>query len=65
MANSRSTTTAATPRRQASSKVSDDQITASAGITLVVSKNPPRDNAMSIMVGASASTGSVLGGGYM
>ncbi|MCW2036100.1 hypothetical protein VDG09_04670 [Xanthomonas campestris pv. raphani] len=40
-------------------------MTASASITLVVSKNPPRDNAMSIVVGASASAGSVQGGGYI
>ncbi|MEA0734727.1 hypothetical protein QYY77_01290 [Xanthomonas campestris pv. campestris] len=40
-------------------------MTASASIILVVSKNPPRDNAMSIVVGASASVGSVQGGGYI
>ncbi|WP_139015216.1 Ig-like domain-containing protein [Xanthomonas cannabis] len=45
--------------------VSDGKLSASAGITLVVSKNPPRDNAMSILVGASASAGSVQGGGYI
>ncbi|WP_127159914.1 Ig-like domain-containing protein [Xanthomonas arboricola] len=45
--------------------VSDGKLTASASITLVVSKNPPRDNAMSIVVGASASVGSVQGDGYI
>ncbi|WP_226427859.1 Ig-like domain-containing protein [Xanthomonas sp. NCPPB 2865] len=45
--------------------VSDGKLTASASITLVVSKNPPRDNAMSIVVGASASAASVQGGGYI
>ncbi|RJS04828.1 hypothetical protein XnspCFBP7698_00750 [Xanthomonas sp. CFBP 7698] len=45
--------------------VSDGKLTASASITLVVSKNPPRDNAMSIIVGASASAGNVQGGGYI
>ncbi|MBB4756231.1 hypothetical protein GGR60_003105 [Xanthomonas arboricola] len=46
-------------------RASDGKLTASASITLTVSKNPPRDNAMSILVGASASTGNVQGGGYI
>ncbi|WP_285448200.1 hypothetical protein [Xanthomonas sp. LMC-A-07] len=40
-------------------------MTASTSISLVVSKNPPQDNAMSIIVGTSASTGSVQAGGYI
>ncbi|WP_369929464.1 tandem-95 repeat protein [Xanthomonas sp. NCPPB 2632] len=45
--------------------VSDGKLSASATITLVVSKNPPCGNAMSIVLGASVSAGSVQGGGYI
>jgi predicted chitinase len=45
--------------------VSDGKLSASATITLVVSKNPPCGNAMTILFGASASAGNAQAGGYI
>jgi len=45
--------------------VSDGKLSASATITLAVSKNPPCGNAMTILFGASGSSASAQSGGYI